>query len=96
MKKIFKTVLAISAGLAATSCASWLETSSPSVVDADFVFSDFSTGKDVMLGAYDTYVGLVNEGPLMEVGVCMVALAFIASSSSGSVTSSRVPSEVQR
>lgn len=62
MKKIFKTVLAISAGLAATSCASWLETSSPSVVDADFVFSDFSTGKDVMLGAYDTYVGLVNEG----------------------------------
>lgn len=62
MKNIFKTVLAISAGLAATSCASWLETSSPSVVDADFVFSDFSTGKDVMLGAYNTYVGLVNEG----------------------------------
>lgn len=69
MKKIFKSILALSAGLAAVSCANWLETSSPSVVDSEFVFNDFSTGKNVMLGAYDSYVSVVNEGTVINLEV---------------------------
>ena len=69
MKKIFKTMLVMAAGLSAVSCASWLETSSPSVVDADFVFSDFGTGKDVMLGAYNSYISIVNEGTVINLEV---------------------------
>lgn len=63
MKKIFKTVFTIAtAGALATSCANFLETSSPSVVDSDFVFYTYDTGKNVMLGAYNNYVDLMNTG----------------------------------
>lgn len=66
MKNIFKTILALSAGVAAVSCANQLETSSPSVVDSEFVFSSFETGKSVMLGAYNNYIGIVNNGPTVN------------------------------
>ena len=62
MKRIFIAILSLVAGISAVSCASQLETSSPSVVDSDFVFSDFSTASSVMLGAYNNYIGLVNNG----------------------------------
>lgn len=63
MKKIFKYTLAILAGASVfTSCAQQLEVSNPSVVDGDFVFSSYETGKTVMLGAYNSMVSLMNSG----------------------------------
>ncbi len=58
--------MAVAAGLSLVSCANQLETSSPSVVDSDFVFSDITTAKAVILGAYDIYVDLVNTGPTVN------------------------------
>lgn len=57
MKRIYR-ILAIALVCAVSfSCKNdFLDTKSPSVVDAEFVFSDFSTGKTVMLGAYNSYI----------------------------------------
>jgi hypothetical protein len=55
MKK-YQLLLVVAAGLlTATSCEDYLETSSPSVVDADFVFSNTETARAAMDGAYDTW-----------------------------------------
>lgn len=56
MKKIFKFFVVAFAGAALCSCDGAFDVTSPSVVDETFVFSDFSTGKTVMLGAYDQYI----------------------------------------
>jgi len=56
MKKIFRFVLVALAGASLFSCKDALEVTNPSVVDNDFVFSSFETGKTVMLGAYNTYI----------------------------------------
>lgn len=54
MKRIYR-ILAIALVCAVSfSCKNdFLDTKSPSVVDANFVFSDFGTAKTVMLGAYN-------------------------------------------
>lgn len=55
MKKIFYSTLCVAALLATTSCDDYLEVSSPSVVDADFVFSNSTTARSAMDGAYDQW-----------------------------------------
>jgi len=56
MKKlIYRTLLLISVTSVLVSCEDYLETSSPSVVDADFVFSNIETARAAMDGAYETW-----------------------------------------
>ena len=54
--------MAVLAGASVVSCQNFLSTSSPSTVDADFVFSSFETGKTVMLGAYNQVTGSYTSG----------------------------------
>lgn len=54
MKKIFYSALCVAA-LATTSCSEFLETSSPSVVDGDFVFSNMTTARAAMDGTYEAF-----------------------------------------
>lgn len=54
MKKIFYSALCVVA-LATTSCSEFLETSSPSVVDGDFVFSNMTTARAAMDGTYEAF-----------------------------------------
>lgn len=54
MKKIFYSALCVAA-LATTSCSDFLETSSPSVVDGDFVFSNMTTARAAMDGTYEAF-----------------------------------------
>lgn len=61
MKKILNSVLVGLTAAAAFSCSNMLEVTNPSIVDNDFVFSSYETGKTVMLGAYNSYVGQVNN-----------------------------------
>jgi hypothetical protein len=55
MKKIlFSTIIA--AGLiSVSSCSDFLDTNSPSVIDADFVFSNIETARAAMDGAYEQW-----------------------------------------
>ncbi|MBR1578471.1 MAG: RagB/SusD family nutrient uptake outer membrane protein [Bacteroidales bacterium] len=62
MKKIFHLMMAVLAGASVVSCQNFLSASSPSTVDADFVFSSYETGKTVMLGAYNTVTGSYTSG----------------------------------
>lgn len=56
MKKILYTTLYVAGILTATtSCSDYLETSSPSVVDADFVFKNPETARSAMDGAYEQW-----------------------------------------
>lgn len=56
MKKILYTTLYLAGILTATtSCDDYLDTSSPSVVDADFVFSNPETARAAMDGAYEQW-----------------------------------------
>lgn len=61
MKKISYLLLAALAGASAVSCQNFLSASSPSTVDNDFVFSDFTTAKTVMLGAYNNMCSKYTE-----------------------------------
>lgn len=54
MKKILYSALCVAA-LAATSCSDYLEVTSPSEVDADFVFSNSTTARAAMEGAYESW-----------------------------------------
>lgn len=54
MKKINILALGVLA-LSATSCSDYLDTSSPSVVDGDFVFSNESRTRAALDGAYETW-----------------------------------------
>ena len=54
MKKILYSALCVAA-LATTSCSDFLETSSPSVVDGDFVFSNMTTARAAMDGTYEAF-----------------------------------------
>jgi hypothetical protein len=62
MKKIllYSIVLAGSV-ITTTSCNDYLDTSSPSVVDAEFVFSNVETAQAAMQGAYETWRGANNS-----------------------------------
>lgn len=54
MKKLNILALGI-LGVCATSCSDFLDTNSPSVVDADFVFSNESRTRAALDGAYETW-----------------------------------------
>ncbi len=54
-KSIYKVLLMASIASIFTSCDSFLDTSSPSVVDADFVFSNIETARAAMDGAYEQW-----------------------------------------
>lgn len=62
MKKFYILILIALVGVMPISCTKQLEVSSPSTVDADFVFSSIETGKTVMLGAYDSFISNYNNG----------------------------------
>ena len=62
MKKIYNILLTVLAGASVVSCQEYLSANSPSTVDADFVFSSFTTGKTVMLGAYNGVTGSFTSG----------------------------------
>lgn len=56
MKKILYPIICSLALIAAGSCSSnFLETNSPSVVDADFVFSNVETARAAMYGVYESW-----------------------------------------
>ncbi|WP_078063483.1 RagB/SusD family nutrient uptake outer membrane protein [Bacteroides ihuae] len=55
MKKYIYSTLFVVSFLATTSCSDYLETSSPSVVDANFVFSNIETARAAMDGAYEQW-----------------------------------------
>lgn len=58
MKNIFKLLSIALAGTMCLSCADTLTTSSPSTVDGTFVFTDITTARTTMLGAYNNYIGV--------------------------------------
>lgn len=60
MKKYIKYLLIALSGAAVCSCN--LETSSPSVVDGEFVFGGIETAKPAILGAYDQLINEYNNG----------------------------------
>lgn len=60
MKKNIKYLFAALCGTAVMSCS--LETSSPSSVDGDFVFTGVETAKTVLLGAYNQLINDYNNG----------------------------------
>lgn len=60
MKKNIKYLFAALCGTAVMSCS--LETTSPSSVDGDFVFTGVETAKTVLLGAYNQYINDYNNG----------------------------------
>lgn len=62
MKNISKIILAVIAGAGLYSCDNYLDTSSPSVVDGDFVFDSYETAQTVMLGAFNIYINVMNNG----------------------------------
>lgn len=60
MKKIFKYLLVAVCSVSVMSCD--LETSSPSVVDGEFVFGGIETAKPAILGAYNQLINDYNNG----------------------------------
>lgn len=55
MKKLIYSTLCVVGLLTTASCSDFLNTSSPSVVDADFVFSNIETARAAMDGAYEQW-----------------------------------------
>ena len=55
MKKNIYLILCAAGALTLTSCNDFLETSSSSVVDADFVFSNMETARAAMDGTYEQW-----------------------------------------
>ena len=55
MKKILYSVFCVAGMLTVTSCEDYLEVSSPSEVDADFVFSNPRTARAALDGAYEAW-----------------------------------------
>lgn len=62
MKKIFNILLGVGIALGATSCNDFLDTSSPSTVDADFVFSDPTTARAALYSMYEQWRSTANSG----------------------------------
>jgi len=61
MKKIFYVALCAAGILATTSCSDYLETSSKSSNDAEFVFSNMTTARGAMDGAYAEWHGAISS-----------------------------------
>lgn len=57
MKKILYTMMGVGMLFAATSCEDFLDTSSPSEADVDFVFSEASTARAALYNAYEKWRG---------------------------------------
>ena len=55
MKKILYTMMGVGMLFAATSCEDFLDTSSPSEADVDFVFSEASTARAALYNAYEKW-----------------------------------------
>lgn len=62
MKKLIYVAVCATGVLLATSCKDYLETGSPSVVDADFVFGNTTTARAAMDGAYDAWRDAAQNG----------------------------------
>lgn len=61
MKKILFSALCAAGMLMMVSCSDYLETSSPSVVDADFVFSNSTTARAALEGGYEQWRATANS-----------------------------------
>lgn len=61
MKKILFSVLCAAGALMTVSCSDYLDTSSPSVVDADFVFSNSTTARAALEGGYEQWRATANS-----------------------------------
>ena len=61
MKKKIYSALCLGTVLLTASCSDFLETSSPSVVDADFVFSNTTTARAAMEGGYEQWRATCNS-----------------------------------
>ncbi len=61
MKKLIYTLLGAGLLVGATACSDYLNTSSPSVVDPDLVFSDATTTRKALLGAYANWAERNNK-----------------------------------
>ena len=75
MKKIYYSTVLVAGLLGATACSDYLETSSPSVVDADFVFSNTRTTRAALDGAYESWRaaaqgGVFGDGLFYAADVC--------------------------
>lgn len=62
MKKILYYTLGVATLMSVASCSDFLETSSPSVVDADFVFSNTTTARAALDGAYESWRDIAQNG----------------------------------
>jgi hypothetical protein len=61
MKKLLYTTLVVIGAAAFTACDDYLETSSPSVVDAEFVFSNTTTARAALEGGYEAWRSTANS-----------------------------------
>lgn len=61
MKKIFNLLLGAGVAMSMGSCSDFLEASSPSTVDADFVFSDPSTARAALYSMYEQWRSAANN-----------------------------------
>ena len=62
MKKILYITMCAAGLFSITSCSDYLETNSPSTVDADFVFSNMTTAHAAMDGAYESWRDVLQNG----------------------------------
>ena len=62
MKRIFNIILCVAALACLNACSDeYLETSSPSVVDSDFVFSNSTTARAAMYGVYEAWRSVASQ-----------------------------------
>jgi hypothetical protein len=61
MKKLLYTTLVVIGAAAFTACDDYLEPSSPSVVDAEFVFSNTTTARAALEGGYEAWRSTANS-----------------------------------
>ena len=61
MKKFFYTTLIVAGAVAFAACDDFLETSSPSVPDAEFVFSNTTTARAALEGGYEAWRATANS-----------------------------------
>lgn len=61
MKKLLYSTLVVVGAMAFTACENYLEPHSPSVVDAEFVFSNTTTARAALDGAYESWRATANS-----------------------------------
>ncbi|MBP5763484.1 MAG: RagB/SusD family nutrient uptake outer membrane protein [Bacteroidales bacterium] len=61
MKKLLYTTLGVVGAVTFAACDDFLETNSPSVVDADFVFSNTTTARAALEGGYEAWRSTANS-----------------------------------